>query len=183
MKAGDRSVSTSAMNHRGIQHRLGGASVPMLSSLAILLQLCLCAGFEQYVAEADNHRNWNDHWPNKLEHVKNSGAPEKQICETAPICPTLDHCLAQYEAIQSQIQQHCRHGTRTIMREIEPKEDMKDCIGNVAVLVCNVLKGRLPEARIAGATVCVRAGIAEVARLCQKSDETWKSFVDLTEAL
>lgn len=58
--------------------------------------------------------------------------------------------------------------------------------GNVAVLVCKVFRGRLPEAKVEGAVLCVRVGNAAnagIERNFLKTDETWKSFVDLTEAV
>lgn len=62
----------------------------------------------------------------------------------------------------------------------EPNESTNS---NIALLVCNVLKGRLPDARISGAALFLRIGAAEIARKFRRSDDTWKNCTELTEGV
>lgn len=61
-----------------------------------------------------------------------------------------------------------------------PQRSEKATEDHAALLICNVMKARVPQDRVHDCKMCVRVGDVEVERKCTPADETWKSFVDLT---
>jgi len=49
-----------------------------------------------------------------------------------------------------------------------------------ALLICNVMKARVPPDRVQGTSICVRVGDMEVERKGSLADETWKTFKEVT---